>query len=601
MSDTPDIVFIGSPTIDTVVRRGRAKEATAGAAFISALAARWVGATAGIVARVPRRLPEEAAKVFGDGGLHRGGLTCADGELPGFRIEYDDEDRATYSLMNVGMERDLCADDIPESWLSHHTDWIHIAGVGASASQQLQILYGIRKHAPEWEGILSAGTCRAMIEEDRESTLALMMASQFFFLNEEEFDLLCPAGLPPEFKGTLLVTRGPRGVDVLGREFAGSYPVEDIQVTDPTGAGDAFCGGFIGGFFSDPDQPVQRGIDAAALVLSDFGAAALTQPISKRVSARAAPFQAHIRSISETIQSDAAASAFDFTAPPHLPVGHPEALNMLCISTMHQFGFWYANTTNGWLKPMYAELDGVRYKGSDFIWAAFARAAKQDPTLLSLDRMTNEKDLLLEICRADDGTCPLPEPELYRKIHQTHGWVMRSKWPGGYAELVDHANQSDTPVATLVKHLSNLPGYMSDPLRKKANLLAIILANRPENFLRATDHHNIEPIVDYHMMRVSLRTGCVQILDQDLERRNKARLWIDAPEEFEIRQATSQAITEIVRRTSSTVAAIDGLFFKVGRTWCLETEEPKCEECPLSNGCQRNRRLFQPVFRTTDY
>ncbi|MGB0639253.1 MAG: carbohydrate kinase family protein [Myxococcota bacterium] len=601
MSDIPDIVFIGSPTLDTVVRRGRAKEATAGAAFISALAARWIGATAGIVARVPRRLPEEAAMVFGDGGLHRGGLTPTEGQLPGFRIEYDDEDRATYSLVDVGMEKDLCADDIPESWLTAHTDWIHIAGVGLSASQQLRILYGIRQRAPEWEGILSAGTCRAMIEEDRESTLALLMASQFFFLNEEEFDLLCPAGLPEDFEGTILVTRGPQGVEVLGREFVGRYPTEDIQIIDPTGAGDAFCGGFIGGFFADPEAPVQRGIDAAALVLSDFGAAALSKSIAMKVGARAAPFTAHIKTISESIQADIQSSTFDFTAKPHLPVGHPHALEMLCISTMHQFGFWYGDTAQGWIEPMYAELDGVRYKGSDFIWAAFARAAKTDPTLLSLDRMTNEKDLLLEICKADDGQCPLPEPELYRKIHQTHGWVMRSKWPGGYAELVAHANQSDTPVATLVENLSNLPGYMSDPLRKKANLLAIILANRPEHFLQATDIHHVEPIVDYHMMRVSLRTGCVQILDPDLERRNKSRLWIDAPEEYEIRHATSQAIASLVKQTSSTVAAIDGLFFKVGRTWCLETEDPKCEECPLTEACQRNKRLFQPVFRTTDY
>jgi sugar/nucleoside kinase (ribokinase family) len=601
MSDIPNIVFIGSPTLDTVVRRGRAKEATAGAAFISALAARWIGATVGIVARVPRQLPEEAAKVFGDGGLHRGGLKCTDGELPRFRIEYDEEDRATYSLVNVGMERDLSADDIPEAWLTAHTDWIHIAGVGASASQQLRILYGIRRRAPEWEGIVSAGTCRAMIEEDRESTLAMLMASQFFFLNEEEFDLLRPTGLPADFGGTVLITRGPRGVEVIGREFTGRYPTDDMQIVDPTGAGDAFCGGFIGGFFADPEQPVQRGIDAAALALSDFGAAALSKPVSQKVTTRAAPFEAHISSISETIRTHIRTSAFDFTAKPHLPVGHPQALEMLCISTMHQFGFWHADTPQGWLKPMYAELDGVRYKGSDFIWAAFARAAKQDPTLLSLDRMTNEKNLLLEICTADDGKCPLPEPELYRKIHQTHGWVMRSKWPGGYAQLIEHANQSDTPVATLLEHLSNLPGYMSDPLRKKANLLAIILANRPEHFLQVTDPHNIEPIVDYHMMRVSLRTGCVQILDQDLERRNKARLWIDAPEEYEIRHATSQAIRQIVQQTSSTVAAIDGLFFKVGRTWCLETEEPKCEECPLTKACQRNKRLFQPVFRTTDY
>ena len=159
-SPAPSVVFVGSPTVDHLIHGGRAHQAIGGAAFISALAARWAGAKVGIVARVPTQLPHRIAGVFGNGGLNRGGLTPAAGKLPGFRISYDENERATYEQMNVGMEADLCSEDIPGEWLHPDCKWIHVAGIGASSAQQLEVVRGIRERAPTWAGVLSAGTCR---------------------------------------------------------------------------------------------------------------------------------------------------------------------------------------------------------------------------------------------------------------------------------------------------------------------------------------------------------------------------------------------------------------------------------------------------------
>jgi hypothetical protein len=314
--------------------------------------------------------------------------------------------------------------------------------------------------------------------------------------------------------------------------------------------------------------------------------------------ARAVPAQ--ISAVAAQLSALAKSAAFDFAQPPHLPAGHAAALAMLCASTLQQFGFWTADPALGWRGPMVAPIEGQLRKGSDFIWAAYARAARQDPSALSPERLAAEPDLLMQICQDDQGGCPLPEPAEAIQLQRAFGRAMLEQWPGGYAALLEDCNRHVRPVARLIAHLSRLPGYMEDPLLKKAHLLAIILSNRPERFLRPADQASIPPVVDYHLMRACLRTGCVELLDPELERRLRARAWVDAPEEQAIRQASYAAISALVAESGQDVAAVDGFFFALGRRLCLEVEAPRCGECPLS-ACARRVELFQPVFRTTDY
>ena len=599
-ASSPTVVFIGSPTADTVIRNGNSHPIIGGAAFISALASRWAGAQTGVVARVPSRLPDKASAVFGPHGLHRGGLTYDDGELPRFRIEYDDDDRATYSRIQMGMEETLCAEDIPRHWMTPTTRWIHIAGIGASAAQQLRLLKRLRTRFPDWEGTLSVGTCRAMIEADLTSTQELLNQADVFFLNEEEFRMLCPNG-PPSNGPVMVVTQGADGVEVMGGPHAGQYPAITAEVVDPTGAGDSLCGGFIGASVTGHRDPVRTGIQAAATVLKGFGAAPLSSWVASQVGRRADHDQTRTDVIAPRVSQAGQSAAFSFSDPPHLEAGHPMALSMLVISTLHQYGFWLSDPIQGWQKPMYAELDGHRYKGSDFIWAAFARTARESPDLLSIERMAEDKTVFKTICTADDGHCPVPDIESHQSLHMEHAFAMKQLWPGGYSELLSHVNRSDRPVSVLLESLKQLPGYMSDPLAKKANLLAVILSARPERFLKMKDPESVAPIVDYHMMRVCLRTGLVRISDPDLRRRLAERTWVDPREEYSIREATGRAIERLVQRTGRTVAEIDGLFFKIGRTLCLETEPTRCTECPLQAVCAQDADLFQPIFRTTAY
>ena len=153
----------------------------------------------------------------------------------------------------------------------------------------------------------------------------------------------------------------------------------------------------------------------------------------------------------------------------------------------------------------------------------------------------------------------------------------------------------------MLEQLATLPGYAEDPLAKKANLLAVILANRPERFLDLRDPETITPIVDYHLMRSCLRTGCVEILDDDLRGRIERRAWVDEAEEEEIRASCFAAIQSLVDLSGLTQAAVDGFFFSNARKVCVEVEDAQCDECVAAHACAQRTTLFQPVIRTTAY
>ena len=428
------------------------------------------------------------------------------------------------------------------------------------------------------------------------ATRELLCSSDLFFMNEEEFGILLPDGIPAGHTGTVVITHGARGVEVCTASSSTMTDATPVEVVDPTGAGDALCGGYLGALVTGQD-PVSTGMQRASKVLSGRGANPLIEVVRHGVATRAEVDDARVSAVAEALSRVAQESALDFADPPHLPAGHPQALSMLWIATLHQYGFWRGNT-QGWEQPMYAQLDGRRYKGSDFIWAAFSRAAQADPSLLSAERMAREPDLFAQICTDDSGACPVPDLASHKMLHQAHGLAMRDT---SYESLLSQANSSAKPGATLMKHLHHQPGYMGDPISKKASLLLLILSRRPESFLDLRDPEALVPIVDYHLMRGCLRTGAVRIIDPELQRRVEARAWVDAPEERDIRQACGRAILALVERSGTSVAAVDGFFFVNGRRQCLETEPPTCQTCPISEPCAQAVQMFQPVFRTTAY
>ena len=590
----PQVVVVGCPSLDRVAVGGRLRDVVGGAGYLTALAAAAAGARVGLVARVPSVLPASIARTFGPGGLDRAGLVVAGGTLPSFHIVYDEAQGATYVQATPGMEEELSAADVPEPWL--RATLVHVASLGGSTEAQIAFVSGLR--ARGFSGLLSAGTWSRAVEDEPEAVGRLLLETDFFFLNQAEAARLLPNGVPLHHRGVVCVTTGADGVTVHGGDVTRFRPPDVASIVDPTGAGDSFCGGFLGATVRGLDGAA-AGLALAGHCLSDWGGAATAALVADRVGPRVRVDHERIGLLADTVRGAAEGAAFQFAGSPFPDPGDPHAAAILALATMHQYGFW--TTRDGvWEGPMDAVAGGRTWRGSDFVWQAFTRAVAADPTVLDPDRMAHEPDLLGRICAADDGSCPLPDLASHRRIHQEHGAALRARWPGGWSQVLSQVVSAEDPVSSLMAVLATLPGYSEDPHAKKARLLALILGARPERFLGESPSVP-GAIVDYHLMRGCLRTGLVDVLDPDLRARLEGRRWIDGVEEAAVRSACEAALDALEIASGRTVGEIDGFFFRLGRTVCPQLTAPACGECGLAGACAERVDMFQPVFRTTAY
>lgn len=312
--------------------------------------------------------------------------------------------------------------------------------------------------------------------------------------------------------------------------------------------------------------------------------------------ARIATFAKHLKASANVQPFDFCSLSEGFIYPAR---NAPGVLATFFFACAHQFGFWTLAGTR-WDKPMIARLDGRALKGSDFLFRACTRAAQRDPHVFAPAGLAAKTDAQLDaLFRDDSGQNPLPLwPEHLALIRGYARWFAdRNLDPAG---VLARAAAAPKPLGALLDVLAEIPGYAEDPLRKKAMLLAIVLENRPERFLKVSDPESAVPIIDYHLQRSALRTGLVRVDDPALRKRLVARECLSQAEEELIRAATYEAIGKLMAASGLSAAAVDWFFFQ-NRTRCPETTEPDCPACPVQPICARETKLFQPVFRTTAY
>lgn len=294
-----------------------------------------------------------------------------------------------------------------------------------------------------------------------------------------------------------------------------------------------------------------------------------------------------------------AMAPFDFTGEQFPPTGHERALDFFFAATLQQFGFWRLSE-NRYQAPAKGFLGGTELKGSDYLWAAYRRWLESRPEALTPGgQAALEAVELAARLAADDGGRPLPMFGERLRLARSYGQGLTALGlePAG---LVERANAAARPVEELLKALGGVGGYREDPLRKKAALLALILRQRPERFLRAVSTDDVPPIVDYHVQRSCLRMGLVRAEDPGLAVRLARREVVAEAEEQEVRMACRDVMAELATATGLGMGPVDWFFFQ-NRKRCPEMVEPACERCPVEAVCARKTELFQPVRRTTFY
>jgi sugar/nucleoside kinase (ribokinase family) len=240
------ILVVGSIGYDTIeTQGGRVDEALGGSASFFSVAARFFSPVS-MVAVVGRDFREEHLKFFAERNVDIRGLAQRDGETFRWHGRYHEDmnQRDTVHLA-LNVFADFMPDLLPDQG---RADFLFLANI----SPQLQQRVLSQMKNPK---VVAADTMDHWINTERAALLKMLPRVDILTLNDQEARLLAQehnlvkAGRAILKMGpdTVLVKRGEYGVLQFSQEsmFAvPAYPLE--EVIDPTGAGDAFAGGFMG-------------------------------------------------------------------------------------------------------------------------------------------------------------------------------------------------------------------------------------------------------------------------------------------------------------------------------------------------------------------
>jgi sugar/nucleoside kinase (ribokinase family) len=593
-----DLLVIGGASLDILHLGAQRVRSAGGAGMYTAMAAWRCGARVSLFAPRPVPMPAELQPVA-DRVEEWLGPSVAPDSLPRFEIVHEGG-TATYLEASFGAESALAPESLPND-LSRF-EIVHVVPLG-DVRRQLGFIRASRKKGAR---LVSAGTYIRGVDAGSQDVRRIIEETDIFFMNRGEAEALF-GSLESARTSTgklLFVTLGSEGARVIQGGHASEVPSIPVREVDPTGAGDTFCGATLAGLIRrrHPVMAARAAAPLAAAMIEHIGPTAFFfegPPPNSPDEGGVAVDGTQVEKISRLLAGLDDAAAFPFVGPGLPHASHPRAVEFFFAATLQQFGFWHERD-GGYGAPMVAPLGGTDLKGSAYLFSAFLRRLERDEEFCSPARqadMTREE--LFEVFRADDGSDPMPAFDLHLAQARQYGRDMLALGLTPRAVL-ERARSSSRPLEALLDQLDRIGGFKEDPLRKKSSLLALILIQRPERFLSLGDGEQVTPVIDYHLMRSCLRTGLVEVRDDELRASIAARQIIGARQEWAVRHAAYRAIQRVVDASAKSTGAVDWFFFGA-RQRCPEMSRPECPRCPLDPVCAHRTELFQPVHRTSFY
>ncbi|ASJ06228.1 carbohydrate kinase family protein [Thermococcus pacificus] len=270
-----DLVVLGHVSIDHIRMPGKPEVILpGGAAAAVATSAALAGAKVGLVTKVgedfPKEWLEKLASLLDVRGVH---------VLPGKTIHIYmiyHEDGSVDAPVDMGVARMMGETPIPEEYLD--SEVFHIAPIPPEEQlKALKRLDGKRislDFNPTYMGDYLSRT--DLMRE-------IVSRVDVLFPNEREALVITKAKTVEEAAERLhewgaklvVVTRGERGVLLYDGEFREfeALPISENEIVDPTGAGDAFAGGFLAGYSRGKplEECVRLGLERAREVLKKEG------------------------------------------------------------------------------------------------------------------------------------------------------------------------------------------------------------------------------------------------------------------------------------------------------------------------------------------
>jgi len=220
--------------------------------------------------------------------------------------------------------------------------------------------------------------------------------------------------------------------------------------------------------------------------------------------------------------------------------------------------------------------------GSEYLFATMKEKTQEHPDLFDPNTLseTNTKRIESILLRIGDNPNDFSKraPERADILRDTaHELVLHYE-----GEVFNLFNNCDGLLIRdnskgLVQLMQHFRGY-ADPHFKKGFVFLKFVTKL--GFFKPVDEQNLCVPIDYHVMRVALRTGIIEIMDEDLKHRLTNKIPSEAEDDFQIREAAKNALKTIEETSNFDAFDLDDIFWNIGRSHCHYSHEPMCDTCP---------------------
>jgi sugar/nucleoside kinase (ribokinase family) len=270
------ICVAGNLTLDDTFTDHESFPAAAGGdALYAALGARWWGASVRIVSRVGADYPPPHVEGMREAGIDVSGLRQMPGPTVHYRVDYRSQDDRIFEHLTDPARLDELSPQGEELSVIDAASWVHAAAM--PIERQAEVIERARAH-----GIPYSLDPHEEYITGYESQLTELIDGSVFLPSELETALLFPGASTEEaVKRCLLagvrsiaIKRGSRGCVVAAGGSIWRMPAIPVDAVDPTGAGDAYCGGFVAGLVRTGSALAAAacGTVSAARMVRGFGA-----------------------------------------------------------------------------------------------------------------------------------------------------------------------------------------------------------------------------------------------------------------------------------------------------------------------------------------
>jgi sugar/nucleoside kinase (ribokinase family) len=285
----PDLVLLGNLLVDDIVLRdGRTLMGEPGGAMLyAALAANAWGLNVGLVTVLGSDYPTAALDALRARGVDLGGVRALG--RPGVRTWLLYEERARRVVHHLGRpsHREVSPTfaDIPKAWLGARA--FHLSPMPIECQRELAS--GLAHNATNGASYpnVSLDPHEPVSTDNLDTWREVLANVDAFFPSEDELRIdLSPLDLARTLSGQgrlrfVASKRAEKGgvlVDLANSSHR-SWAASSSKVVDPTGAGDAFAGGFLAGWLGDAnvDRALSQGSISAAQAVSEWGTRGLRQ------------------------------------------------------------------------------------------------------------------------------------------------------------------------------------------------------------------------------------------------------------------------------------------------------------------------------------